>query len=272
LAYFDARRDRSREATTTLEVTRFGVAGFGPETTIDAGATDAGLFGDSTAPFEPSTEQNDPVSVSSQFVQPRVQAVLKRSVDVGLALFFLVILTPVVMVLALVLKLTSTGPVFFRQPRIGRGGRPFSLLKFRTMRTDAEERLREDPALYDAYLANNFKLPGRDPRLTPLGRHLRKMSVDEIPQLLNVVAGHMSLVGPRPVVPDELVLYGDFRHAYVAVRPGLTGAWQIGGRSRVGYPERAMIDYDYVSTWSLKSDLRILLKTVPAVVRAHGAS
>ena len=97
------------------------------------------------------------------------------------------------------------------------------------------------------------------------------MSVDEIPQLLNVLTGQMSLVGPRPVVPDELVLYGDMRTAYVAVRPGLTGAWQVSGRSRVGYPERAMIDHEYVSTWSLKGDFKILLRTVPAVVRAQGA-
>jgi len=139
------------------------------------------------------------------------------------------------------------------------------------MRIDAEERLRHDPALYDAYLANNFKVPGRDPRLTPVGRYLRMMSVDEIPQLFNVLGGHMSLVGHRPVVPDELVLYGDLRPAYVAVRPGITGAWQVSGRSRVGYPERAMIDYDYVSDWTLRNDFKILLKTVPAIVRAHGA-
>lgn len=208
---------------------------------------------------------------STQFARRLLPAVLKRAADVVLATLFLVALAPVILVLTVVLKVTSRGPVFFRQPRIGRGGKVFRLVKFRTMRTDAEERLRRDPALYDEYLANNFKLPGRDPRLTPLGRHLRKFSIDEIPQLVNVVAGHMSLVGPRPVVPDELVLYGDFRPAYEAVRPGVTGAWQVGGRSRVGYPERAMIDYDYVSTWTLAGDFKILLRTIPATVRAHGA-
>jgi len=209
--------------------------------------------------------------VPSEFARPRLQSISKRAVDVAFAVVFLIVLAPVILILAVVMKFTSPGPVFFRQPRIGRGGRSFPLLKFRTMRADAEERLRSDPALYDSYLANNFKLPGRDPRLTPLGRHLRKMSVDEIPQLFNVVAGHMSLVGPRPVVPDELVLYGDLRHAYESVRPGLTGAWQIGGRSRVGYPERAMIDFRYVSGWSLSGDFKILVKTVPAIVSARGA-
>ncbi|MGI8777113.1 MAG: sugar transferase [Acidimicrobiales bacterium] len=211
------------------------------------------------------------MSAPSDFGRPQLQATLKRAADVALGLVLLVVLAPVILVLAVVLKMTSSGPVFFRQPRIGRGGRAFPLLKFRTMRTDAEDRLRRDPALYDSYLANNFKLPGRDPRLTPLGRHLRKMSVDEIPQLFNVVAGHMSLVGPRPVVPDELVLYGDLRHAYEAVRPGLTGAWQVSGRSRVGYPERAMIDFHYVSGWTLMGDFKILVKTVPAIMSARGA-
>jgi len=205
------------------------------------------------------------------FVRPAFPTVMKRTTDIVLAGMLLVVLTPLALILALVVKLSSPGPVFFRQPRVGRNGRHFSLLKFRSMRIDAEERLRRDAALYDAYLANNFKVPGRDPRLTPVGRYLRMMSVDEIPQLLNVLGGHMSLVGPRPVVPDELVLYGDLRPAYVAVRPGITGAWQVSGRSRVGYPERAMIDYDYVAGWTLRNDFRILLKTVPAIVRAHGA-
>jgi len=204
-------------------------------------------------------------------VAPRAQSILKRIIDIVLAMLLLVVLAPMAIALALVVKLSSPGPVFFRQPRVGRGGRQFGLLKFRSMRMDAEERLRRDPALYDAYLANNFKVPGRDPRLTPVGRYLRMMSVDELPQLLNVLGGHMSLVGPRPVVPDELVLYGDMRSAYMAVRPGLTGAWQVSGRSRVGYPERAMIDYSYVCSWSLRGDLKILVKTVPAIVRAHGA-
>ena len=221
---------------------------------------------------EAGLQLHAPAPASEQhFPRPTFSAVVKRATDVVLAGLLLVLFVPVALVLALLVKVSSPGPVLFRQPRVGRNGRQFSLLKFRSMRIDAEERLRRDPALYDAYLANNFKVPGHDPRLTPVGRYLRMMSVDEIPQLLNVLGGHMSLVGPRPVVPDELVLYGDLRSAYVAVRPGVTGAWQVGGRSRVGYPERAMIDYDYVSSWSLRGDFKILLKTVPAIVRAHGA-
>ena len=253
-----------------MELTPSGVC----EIDSRGGGTDSGLLVQGlesplpTHALSPTEAQPPP---DPRFLRPLLPRLVKRLTDVVLATLLLVLLAPVAVALAVLVKASSPGPVFFRQPRVGRGGRQFSLLKFRSMRLDAEDRLRRDPALYDAYLANNFKVPGRDPRLTPVGRQLRMMSVDEIPQLLNVLGGQMSLVGPRPVVPDELVLYGDMRPAYVAVRPGLTGAWQVSGRSRVGYPERAMIDYDYVSAWSFRGDIKILIKTVPAIVRAHGA-
>ena len=247
-----------------LEVTPTGVCD------VDTGlvGVDSGLLvqGSDAAAHTPAVAAPD-----HEFVRPTFAVVMKRLTDIVLAAILLVLLVPLALGLALLVKVSSPGPVFFRHLRVGRGGREFSLLKFRSMRIDAEDRLRRDPALYDAYLANNFKVPGHDPRLTPVGRYLRMMSVDEIPQLFNVLSGNMSLVGPRPVVPEELVLYGDFRSAYTAVQPGVTGAWQVGGRSRVGYPERAMIDFDYVSSWSLRGDFKILLKTVPAIVRAHGA-
>jgi lipopolysaccharide/colanic/teichoic acid biosynthesis glycosyltransferase len=156
---------------------------------------------------------------------------------------------------------------------VGRFGTRFPLYKFRSMVPDAERLLRASPELHARYVAGNYKLPDdEDPRITPLGRILRRTSLDEIPQLWNVLRGDMSLVGPRPVVPQEVAEYGDYARMVLRVRPGLTGAWQVGGRSEVAYPERAWIDLDYVAERSLPGDVAILLRTVPAVLRRRGAS
>ena len=136
--------------------------------------------------------------------------------------------------IAVVVKLTSPGPVLFRQKRLGLNGEPFTLYKFRTMRADAEQILKDSPSLYDKYLENNFKLPkGEDPRLAPLGRFLRATSLDEMPQLFNVFIGEMSLVGPRPIVPHEAVQYGDSAMLFMSAKPGMTGHWQVNGRSEI---------------------------------------
>jgi lipopolysaccharide/colanic/teichoic acid biosynthesis glycosyltransferase len=140
------------------------------------------------------------------------------------------------------------------------------------MRVDAEEALRRNPVLYAMYLENNYKLPeGEDPRITRVGRLLRKTSLDELPQLWNVLRGHMSLIGPRPVVPDELNEYGEKRRVFLSVKPGLSGAWAITGRSRVGYPDRAAIELGYIRRWRFGRDLSILWRTVPAVLTRRGA-
>jgi lipopolysaccharide/colanic/teichoic acid biosynthesis glycosyltransferase len=164
------------------------------------------------------------------------------------------------------------GPVLFRQVRAGRRGRPFRITKFRTMVVDAEERLRGDPALLASYLAGGNKLrPAQDTRVTRLGRVLRATSLDELPQLFNVLAGSMSLVGPRPVLYSELCHYGTGAALVLAVRPGITGPWQVGGRSSVGRTERVRLDEAYASRWSIGGDLRILARTVVAVARRDGA-
>ncbi len=187
------------------------------------------------------------------------------------ALVALILLSPVLAVIAVAVRRDSPGPVLFRQRRIGFGGRPFTIYKFRSMAGDAEERLRRD-GLYDTYVANGFKLPpGDDPRITRLGSMLRRTSLDELPQLLNVLRGSMSLVGPRPVVPDELACYGELASAYTGVRPGVTGYWQVNGRSDVGFPERAELDAYYYDNRSLRVDLRILVRTVVAVAFRIGA-
>jgi exopolysaccharide production protein ExoY len=200
------------------------------------------------------------------------QAVVKRLLDVGVALALLATLAPLFGLVALWILLDSPGPVIFRQLRPGYGGRLFGVFKFRTMRADAEQKLRADPELYKRFIKNGCKLPeSDDPRITRPGRFLRKTSLDELPQLINVLRGDMSLVGPRPLVGPELDHYADRAVALLSVKPGMTGLWQVSGRSRVGYPERADIDMDYVRSWSLLRDLWILAMTVPAVLLQRGA-
>ena len=197
----------------------------------------------------------------------------KRAADALLGGLLLVLLSPLMAVLALLVKLTSSGPVIFAQARLGQGGNRFRIFKFRTMRADAEDLLRRTPELRHKYEQNNFKLPeGEDNRVTPLGRILRATSLDELPQLINVLRGEMSLVGPRPIVPDEIVRYGDYGSLLLTVKPGMTGNWQVSGRSRlVDYADRVRLDMEYLRDQSLGADLEILIRTVGAVARMDGA-
>jgi len=197
----------------------------------------------------------------------------KRTVDlaIGIPLFTVMVLAfPWV---ALAVKLTSRGSVLFRQVRIGHGGQPIVVYKFRSMHIDAEARLRADAGLYAQYLANGFKVPAEiDPRITVVGRFLRRTSLDELPQAVCLVRGTMSVVGPRPVVPDELRhLYGDDPQHYLACKPGLTGLWQTSGRSHVVHDDRARLDAEYATHWSLRRDIEILVRTVPVVLSTDGA-
>ncbi|MFQ5746594.1 MAG: sugar transferase [Gemmatimonadota bacterium] len=201
-----------------------------------------------------------------------LQVALKRTVDILGSLAGIVLLLPVGLVIAAAIRRDSRGPIFFRQERLGLAGRRFRIFKFRSMLPDAEDRLRRDPELYRRYVDNDFKLPPEeDPRVTRVGCYLRRTSLDELPQLLNVLKGDMSLVGPRPIVPGEIDHYGEEARVFLAVKPGLTGHWQTNGRSEVGYPERAKLDIDYITHWTLGMDLRILAQTLPAVLRRNGA-
>jgi lipopolysaccharide/colanic/teichoic acid biosynthesis glycosyltransferase len=163
--------------------------------------------------------------------------------------------------------------VLFKQVRLGKEGSPFTIFKFRTMRVDAETELESSTELYRRYLTNNFKLPkGEDPRLTAIGGFLRTISADELPQLLNVLRGDMSLVGPRPVVPAEIEKYGNFAPLFLSVKPGLTGHWQVSGRSAIEeYEKRVELDLEYVRDQSIRTDVEILLRTVPSVLARKGA-
>lgn len=197
---------------------------------------------------------------------------LKRLIDLVVSLACLVTLWPMMVLIAAAIRIESRGPIIFAQRRVGSGGRAFRCYKFRSMRADAEALLRSDPALLAGYLRNNFKLPaGQDPRITGVGRFLRTTSLDELPQFWNVVRGDMSLVGPRPVVPDELDQYGEESRLLLSVRPGIAGAWAVNGRSRVGYPLRANIELAYVRNWDLSLDLSILARAVPVVLSRRDA-
>lgn len=205
-------------------------------------------------------------------VHESVRSRAKRTLDVIGSLLGLLVLTPVLLVVALVLKIADPGPVLFRQHRVGLDGRHFPIVKFRTMRVDAEQALVRDVALFARYMENDCKLPlDEDPRVTAVGRFLRKSSLDELPQLWNVLVGDMSLVGPRAITEKELPFYGELAPLYRAVRPGMTGNWQVSGRSDVRFPERAHLETDYVTDWSFRRDVEILLRTVPAVLSMEGA-
>ena len=207
--------------------------------------------------------------------EPRAWAVAcKRVIDVVGALLGLVLSVPILAVLAILIKVDSPGPVFFSQPRLGLGGRTFRCVKLRTMCADAEGQLDADEYLRREYERNGFKLPvHQDRRVTALGRVLRICSLDELPQFWNVLRGDMSLVGPRPIVAPELAHYpGMDGRVLLSVRPGVTGAWAVAGRSRIGYPERAAIELAYVREWSIAGDVAILAKTVITVAAREGAA
>ncbi|MEK6611373.1 MAG: exopolysaccharide biosynthesis polyprenyl glycosylphosphotransferase [Gemmatimonadota bacterium] len=200
------------------------------------------------------------------------QLVLKRGMDVIGAIIGLVVLAPVMALVSLLVRLTTPGPVFFRQVRVGLGGDPFVCLKFRTMVADAERRQAEvAPANIHDGDQRIFKLPN-DPRLTAVGKFLRRSSLDELPQLWNVLRGEMSLVGPRPALPSEVLRYQPHHFVRFEVLPGITGPWQVGGRNAIrDFEEVVRLEADYVRGWTLWRDLVILLRTIPAVVSMKGA-
>jgi exopolysaccharide biosynthesis polyprenyl glycosylphosphotransferase len=193
------------------------------------------------------------------------QRVVKRLFDIAGALLFIVVLSPVLIAVAIAVSTTSSGPLLYRQQRIGQHGRPFSMLKFRSMRVGAERELK---ALLDAQGTSEkplFKVKD-DPRITPVGRFIRKYSLDELPQLFNVLGGSMSIVGPRPQIAAEVALYTDAARRRLLARPGLTGLWQVSGRSSLDWEDAVRLDLYYVENWSLVGDLAILAKTAKAVL------
>lgn len=194
----------------------------------------------------------------------------KRCMDVVVSALGMMVLSPVFLVIAVAIKVTSPGPVFFKQKRVGKNGRLFQFYKFRSMYKDAEERKKELEKLNEMS-GPAFKIKD-DPRVSRVGRFLRRTSLDETPQFLNVLRGDMSLVGPRPPLPDEVKQYDPWQRRRLSMKPGLTCFWQIEGRNVIGFGEWMKLDLKYIDHWSLGLDIRILLKTVPAVLRGRGAS
>jgi lipopolysaccharide/colanic/teichoic acid biosynthesis glycosyltransferase len=197
----------------------------------------------------------------------------RRLLDIVVSLALILFLVPVILLVLIAIKLSDRGPVMFAHRRVGRGGASFDCLKFRSMYVGAEERLsallNADPALRREWSSSQKLL--EDPRVTPLGHFLRNTSLDELPQLLNVLRGEMSLVGPRPIVTSELERYGRYAESYLAVRPGLTGLWQITRDAQTSYRRRVATDVFYVRNRSVAFDMKILVATLPAVIAGGGA-
>jgi exopolysaccharide production protein ExoY len=204
---------------------------------------------------------------------PPVGGISKRSFDILVALAALVVLSPIFVLIMALVKYSDGGSVFYGHRRIGYNGSTFRCLKFRTMAEDGDavlqRYLEQNPAAYEEWRATR-KLQD-DPRVTIVGTVLRKLSLDELPQLFNILRGEMSIVGPRPVVEDELELYESSAVYYLQTRPGLTGLWQVSGRNDVSYETRVAFDTHYVRNWSLASDLVIVARTIPAVCLSRGS-
>ncbi len=194
---------------------------------------------------------------------------LKRATDTVGALLLTVLLAPLLAAVAVAVRLSSPGPVLYRQVRVGRNGTTFRMWKFRTM-VAAADRMRPELETANEHDGAMFKMR-RDPRVTRLGRFLRRSSLDELPQLYNVLVGHMSLVGPRPPLPEEVERYDATELRRLSVRPGLTGVWQVGGRSDLSWEETVALDLNYVDNWSYARDIDVLARTLRAVVSGRGA-
>lgn len=207
----------------------------------------------------PQTQQN------AQQANRRLKALL----DFAIVIPTLMLIWPLFMILAIAVKLDSPGPVIHRRRVLGRDGRIFDAFKFRTMYVNGDEILAQHPKL-KVELQQNYKLKC-DPRITRVGTFLRKFSLDELPQLFNVLAQDMSVIGPRIIAPDEIAKYGQWGQTLLTVMPGLTGLWQVSGRSNTSYDERVNLDMQYIDNWSIFMDIKILFKTIPAVMKGDGA-
>jgi lipopolysaccharide/colanic/teichoic acid biosynthesis glycosyltransferase len=225
-----------------------------------------------TLPAKFAVADGSVLSSTKPWRASRVERATKRALDVALAAILLVLLSPLLLAIAISVALSSGLPVIYRQWRLGRDGKAFTFFKFRSMRRGADRaldrHLRSDAAAQAEWQV--FQNLGADPRVTPTGRILRQLSLDELPQLWNVLKGDMSLVGPRPCMERQASLHADGWAHYCALRPGITGLWQVSGRNRLTYRQRVELDVEYVDRWSLALDLVILVRTFRAVLAGGG--
>lgn len=219
--------------------------------------------------FAPFLMAGIPVMRTREPSELKAQAVLKRFLDITVASVLLILTSPLLVLGVILAKISSPGPAFFKQDRLGLNGKRFKVIKLRTMVVNAAEILADLRKQSDEF-DKNFKL-NKDPRITPIGKFLRKTSIDELPQLLNILCGDMSVVGPRPIVPEELAKYQQWGGLLLKVKPGLTGFWQVSGRSNLRYEERIQLDMYYIQNWTLGLDIGIILSTIPAVLLRRGA-
>ena len=214
--------------------------------------------------------------VNNQFEGVRNKAsylFFKRLFDIFIALVGVIVLVIVTIILATFYSFgKNKGRIFFSQERIGLNGKKFKIYKYRSMVENAEEILKRNPKLYKKYIENSYKLlPEEDPRMTRLGRFIRKYSIDEIPQFINILKGEMSFIGPRPVIEEELLQYGERVSKFLSVKPGATGWWQVSGRSEIGYPERCDMELYYVDNCSFKLDMKIFFLELKRIITKDSA-
>ena len=214
--------------------------------------------------------------VNNQFEGVRNKAsylFFKRLFDIFIALVGVIVLVIVTIILATLYSFgKNKGRIFFSQERIGLNGKRFKIYKYRSMVENAEEILKRNPKLYKKYIENSYKLlPEEDPRMTRLGRFIRKYSIDEIPQFINILKGEMSFIGPRPVIEEELLQYGERVSKFLSVKPGATGWWQVSGRSEIGYPERCDMELYYVDNCSFKLDMKIFFLELKRIITKDAA-
>ena len=222
-----------------------------------------------------TTENMETTSLRTQSdvktkISKKVYIKIKRVIDVILASIALILLSPLFAIIAIAIKIDSKGPVFFEHKRIGKNGKIIKLYKFRSMVINAEELIKSFTPEQMKEWKENFKLQN-DPRITNVGKFLRKTSLDELPQIVNIIKGDLSIIGPRPVIEEELEKYGENKEKFLSVTPGLTGYWQANGRSSTTYEQRMEMELYYIDNLSLKMDIKVFFKTILSVVKKEGA-
>lgn len=217
-----------------------------------------------------NTKELTKIGIADMEIKGKIYRGFKRIVDIILGCIGLVLLSPVFLILAICIKIDSKGPVIFAHKRIGKNGKEFNMYKFRSMYENAEEMIENFNEEQKREWQENFKLEN-DPRITKVGKFLRKTSLDELPQIVNIIKGDLSIVGPRPIVDEELEKYGENKEKFLSITPGLTGYWQANGRSNTTYEERMQMELYYIDNQSLWLDIKIFFKTIVSVIKKEGA-
>ena len=217
-----------------------------------------------------NTKELTKIGIADMEIKGKIYRGFKRIVDIILGCIGLVLLSPVFLILAICIKIDSKGPVIFAHKRIGKNGKKFNMYKFRSMYENAEEMIENFNEEQKREWQENFKLEN-DPRITKVGKFLRKTSLDELPQIINIIKGDLSIIGPRPIVDEELEKYGENKEKFLSITPGLTGYWQANGRSNTTYEERMQMELYYIDNQSLLLDIKIFFKTIVSVLKKEGA-